>query len=400
MKVGNGGHLTYCTNIHPGETWPEVRSNLERYLLSVKAQMAPRGGFGVGLRLSAIAARALAEPRTLAEFKSFLQRNRLYVFTLNGFPYGPFHGEPVKENAYLPDWKQDDRLEYTNLLADLLVELLPDDPELEGSISTVPGAFKPHADTPEKVERITDVLLRHVAHLVKLRSRTGRTIGLALEPEPCCFLETVEETIAYFRNSLTSEAAVQRLMTLAGVPQATAREALHRHIGVCLDLCHAAVEFEDAEGCLRQLRGANIRVHKMQLSSGLRVPGVDARTEELLRPFDDRVYLHQVVERTADGLNRYVDLADAFASLPGGRGEREWRVHCHVPVFLEDMGQFASTQSFICDALAAHRKNPITAHLEAETYTWSVLPNQYRGASMDHAIARELSWLREHLGNP
>jgi sugar phosphate isomerase/epimerase len=398
MNVGNSGHLTYCTNIHPGETWPEVRTNLERYLLSVKGQMAPRGPFGVGLRLSAIAARALAEPRTLEEFKDFLLRNDLYVFTLNGFPYGPFHGEPVKENAYLPDWKQEDRLQYTNLLADLLVELLPDDPDLEGSISTVPGAFKPNADTPEKVAQITDVLLRHVAHLIQLRSRTGRTIGLALEPEPCCFLETVEETIAYFRSSLTSEAAVQRLMALTGLPSATAREALHRHIGVCLDLCHAAVEFEDAAGCLQQLRDANVRVHKMQLSSGLRVPGVDARTEELLRPFDDRVYLHQVVERNADGLNRYVDLADAFATLPGGRGEREWRVHCHVPVFLDDLGQFASTQNFIRDALAAHRARPVTAHLEAETYTWSVLPERYRGSSMDHAIARELSWLREHLG--
>src|SRR5690349_18971480 len=397
MNVGNGGHLTYCTNIHPGETWPQVRSNLERYLLSVKAQLAPRGPFGVGLRLSAVAARALAEPRTLAEFKDFLQRNELYVFTLNGFPYGPFHGEPVKENAYLPDWQQDDRLSYTDLLADLLVELLPDDPELEGSISTVPGAFKPNADTPEKVQRITERLLRHVAHLVKLRSRTGRTIGLALEPEPCCFLETVDETVAYFRDFLHSDGSVQRLMHLTGLPRSTAAEALHRHIGVCLDLCHAAVEFEDAAGCLQQLRDAEVRVHKMQLSSGLRVPSVDQRTEALLRPFDDRVYLHQVVERTADGLTRYLDLADAFATLGEQRGEREWRVHCHVPVFLDDMGQFASTQSFVRDALAAHRENPITAHLEAETYTWSVLPQQYRGSSVDHAIARELSWLREHL---
>jgi sugar phosphate isomerase/epimerase len=396
MKL-DSGHLTYCTNIHPGETWPQVRGNLDRYLLSVKAQLAPRGPFGIGLRLSAAAARGLSEPRTMAEFKDFLQRNDLYVFTLNGFPYGPFHGEPVKENAYLPDWQQDDRLSYTDLLADLLVELLPDDPDLEGSISTVPGAFKPNADTPEKMQKITERLLRHVAHLVQLRSRTGRTIGLALEPEPCCFLETVEETVAYFRNSLHSDAAVMRLMHLTGLPRSTAAEALHRHLGVCLDLCHAAVEFEDAAGCLRELREANVRVHKMQLSSGLRVPAVDTRTEELLQPFDDRVYLHQVVERHANGLNRYVDLSNAFATLPEQRGEREWRVHCHVPVFLDEMGQFASTQSFIIEALAAHRKHPITAHLEAETYTWSVLPERYRGVSVDHAVARELSWLREHL---
>ena len=359
--------------------------------------MAPTQPFGVGLRLSAIAARSLAEPQSLAEFKSFLRNNDLYVFTLNGFPYGPFHGERVKENAYLPDWKEDERLQYTNLLADLLVELLPDDTTLEGSISTVPGAFKPHVDSLDKIARLTDLMVQHVAHLVKLRERTGRTIGLALEPEPCCFLETIEETVAFFKNTLNAEPAVQRLMELTGLTPAAAREALHRHIGVCLDLCHAAVEFEDASGCLEQLRGSDVRVLKMQLSAGLRVPQVDSRTIDLLRPFDDRVYLHQVVEQDAKGLHRYLDLSDAFATLPGGRGEREWRVHCHVPVFLDDLGTFASTQNFIRDVLALHREQPVSTHLEAETYTWSVLPEKYRDKTVDHAIARELSWLREHL---
>ena len=397
MNVGKSGHLTYCTNIHPGETWDEVKANLESHLLSVKKQLAPRERFGMGLRLSAIAAQALAEPGTLAEFKDFLHRNDLYVFTLNGFPYGRFHGEPVKRNVYLPDWTHDDRLRYTNLLADLLAELLPADQELEGSISTVPGAFKTNADTPEKIDRITDLLLRHVAHLVDVRNRTGRTIALALEPEPCCFLETVEETIRYFRDSLASQSGVQRLTALTGLSSAEARQAIDRHLGVCLDLCHAAVEFEDATDCLRQLRDANVRVKKMQLSSGLRVPAVNAATRALLAPFDDGVYLHQVVERTADGYNRYVDLADAFARLANGRGDREWRVHFHVPVFLDDMGQFASTQTFVRDVLAAHRRQPATAHLEAETYTWGVLPERYREVSVDRAIARELSWLREHL---
>ena len=396
MRV-DSGHLTYCTNIHPGESWPEVRANLDRFLLSVKAQMSPAQAFGVGLRLSAAAARTLSRPPALAEFKSFLQRNDLYVFTLNGFPYGPFHGEPVKEKAYLPDWREEDRLQYTNLLADLLVELLPDDPNLEGSISTVPGAFKPHIDGPFKVQRLADVMLRHVAHLVKIRQRTGRTISLALEPEPYCFLETVQETVAFFKQSLNSEPAVQRLMELTGLAQPAAREALHRHIGVCLDLCHAAVEFEDAADCLRQLREGDVRVHKMQLSSGLRVPAVGSGTIDLLKPFDDRVYLHQVVERDANGLTRYLDLADAFAALPNGRGEREWRVHCHVPVFLDDLGSFASTQSFVAEMLALHREQPVSQHLEAETYTWSVLPEKYRGNSVDRAIARELSWLKEHL---
>ena len=100
--------------------------------------------FGVGLRLSARAAAELSAPAVLAEFRRLSSRsNRMYVFTINGFPYGTFHGTRVKEEVYLPDWRDPERLRYTNLLADLLAELLPDDPGIEGSVSTVPGAYKP-----------------------------------------------------------------------------------------------------------------------------------------------------------------------------------------------------------------------------------------------------------------
>ena len=135
-------HLTYCSNIHPGESWEEVRHNLGLHLPAIRAQLSPDRPFGIGLRLSAAAARTLAQPDTLAEFRNFLEGGNFYVFTLNGFPYGKFHGTRVKEQVYRPDWQDPERLQYTNLLADLLAELLPLQPGLNGSISTVPGAFK------------------------------------------------------------------------------------------------------------------------------------------------------------------------------------------------------------------------------------------------------------------
>ena len=112
MKLAVPGepHLTYCTNIHPGETWAEVRANLERHVLRVKAAVAPARPFGVGLRLSAVAAATLAQPAELDAFRAFLRDSGLYVFTINGFPYGPFHGTRVKEEVYLPDWLDDARL--------------------------------------------------------------------------------------------------------------------------------------------------------------------------------------------------------------------------------------------------------------------------------------------------
>ena len=401
MNLGAGVHLTYCSNIHPGESWAEVRANFDRHVVAVRERVLPEGDFGIGLRLSARAAAELSEPAVLAEFREFLRRHRMYVFTLNGFPYGTFHGTRVKEDVYLPDWRDPERLRYTDQLADLLADLLPDavsgEPEVEGSVSTVPGAFKPALGGPEDVALMVEHLLRHVAHLVELRARTGRLVALALEPEPHCFLETIAEVIDFFERDLHGPDAVRRMMALTGLDRAAAGRALHEQLGVCLDLCHAAVEFEDAADCIGRLARAGIRVHKMQISAGLRLPTLDPESLVALRRFDDPVYLHQVVQRRPDGLVRFADLPAALASLDEATADREWRVHFHVPIFLDRLAPFASTQSFIREVLAIHRASPVSAHLEVETYTWDVLPEPFRSGSVDEAVARELAWVRTEL---
>ncbi len=398
MKLDAGVHLTYCSNIHPGESWAEVRANFDRHVVAVRDRLLPDGDFGIGLRLSARAAAELSKPAALAEFREFLRRQRMYVFTLNGFPYGTFHGARVKEDVYLPDWRDPERLRYTDLLADLLAELLPaGDVDIEGSVSTVPGAFKPALGGPGDVALMVEHMLRHVAHLVELRRRSGRLVALALEPEPHCFLETIDEVIAFFDRDLHGAAAVQRTMELAGLDRAGAERALHEHLGVCLDLCHAAVEFEDAAACLHQLDRAGIRIHKMQISAGLRLPTLDRESLAALERFDDPVYLHQVVQRGPGGIVRFADLPEALASLDGATADREWRVHFHVPIFLDRLAPFASTQSFIREVLAIHRARPVSAHLEVETYTWGVLPEPFRSGTVDEAVARELAWVRTEL---
>jgi hypothetical protein len=403
VKLGGGVHLSYCSNIHPGESWAEVRANLGRHVVAVRDRLMPEGDFGIGLRLSARAAEELAAPQVLAEFRDFLARQRLYVFTVNGFPYGSFHGTRVKEGVYRPDWRSPERLRYTNQLADLLAALLPEprpgEQALEGSVSTVPGAFKPALGGPHDVALMVEHLLAHVAHLVALQARTGRRITLALEPEPHCFLETLDEVIAFFEGELHGPAAVRRLAALSGIDAAAAAQALRDHLGICLDLCHAAVEFEHAAQGLRRLERAGIRVHKMQISAGLRLPVLDTAALEALRRFDDAVYLHQVVEQGPGGLRRFADLPEALASLPDGAADREWRVHFHVPIFLDRLTPFASTQSFVREVLALHRERPVSAHLEVETYTWDVLPEPFRSGTVDEAVARELAWVRTELAS-
>jgi len=392
MLLADGTLLTYCTNIHPGESWPDVFASLKRHLPPVKAAVAPEAPFGIGLRLSADAAEGLRPPDALAAFRDFLAVEDLFVFTINGFPYGAFHGQRVKEDVYQPDWRDERRLDYSNRLAEILTELLP--ASGFGSVSTVPGTFKTLGQGAEA--QMADMLLRHVAYLIGLAERTGKTVALALEPEPCCFLETIEESVSFFQDHLFSPAAVARVAELTGLSATDTGYALRRHLGLCYDVCHAAVEFESAADSIRALRSAGVPIHKLQLSAALRLaPGT--RQLQALQAYAEGTYLHQVVARAAGGgLTRYVDLPDALASAATSPAE-EWRVHFHVPIFTADIPPLATTQNFLAEILALHREDAIAPHLEVETYTWDVLPPELRSLPLDQAIARELQWVMARL---
>lgn len=396
LNLSYEAHLTYCTNIHAGESWAEVRASLDTYLPSTKARISPNGPFGLGLRLSAIATEALNTAGALEEFRDFLSRNEIYVFTVNAFPYGPFHGRRVKEHVYQPDWLMRERVAYTDRAAEILAALLP--AGMIGSVSTVPGTFKPiAAGRLDAAQAIAHMIVQHVAMLVELNRRTGREIVLALEPEPCCFLETVEETVAFFSDHLFGDETTNALAEKTGLDRASADEALRRHVGICYDVCHGAVEFEEPAAAFAAFERAGIRVAKLQLSSALRIPDVNRATAQSLMAFDDGVYLHQVVERRNGIITRYVDLKPALAALRDGNAGGEWRVHCHVPIFLEHAGCFHSTQATLKSALACARQRSVSPHLEVETYTWNVLPPELRRGNQADAIARELAWVIEEL---
>jgi hypothetical protein len=363
MRLGDT-HLTYCTNIHPGESWAEVEANVATYVVDVKRRVSPEAAFGVGLRLSDRAARELAAGRVPA-FQALLAKHDLYVFTINGFPHGTFHGAPVKEAVYRPDWLEDERVAYTDLLADLLARLLPDG--VAGSISTVPGCFQTRG-AAAALPAIASNLERCAAHLAEVERATGKHIALAIEPEPCCVVETIDQAIALFARYL---------------PDRT-------HLGICLDACHAAVEFEELPGCIERLRAAGVPIAKLQLSAGLALDAADARSRAQLARYVDPVYLHQVV---VDGAQRFADLPEALAHASRG----EWRVHFHVPIIEAELNGLATTQRFLADLLALQRRDPISTHLEVETYTWDVLPPELRSRPIEDAIASELRWVRERL---
>jgi sugar phosphate isomerase/epimerase len=396
VRAAGAPHLTYCTNIHAGETWPEVKNVVERHVTRVKDAVAGDSSFGVGLRLSARAAGELSEPEELSSFRSMLAERGLYVFTINGFPYGAFHGTRVKERVYLPDWLDDARLAYTATLGELLATLLPDDVSL-GSVSTVPGAFRERVSSADDTEAMGSRILRAAAAFDDIRARTGKTIALALEPEPFCCFETIAETIGFFQEHLFSTRATRWFADLTGMSPSQAEETVRRHVGVCFDACHMAVEFEHPREAFARLSSAGIAVAKVQISAGLEV--AFARPSELapLRAFADDVYLHQVVERGAPELRRYLDLPEALATVDPQPAERIWRIHFHVPVFRQSLGPFSGTQPYLRDVLSFLRTNAVSPHLEVETYTWDVLPEEHRQEGVVDAVIRELNWVKGEL---
>jgi hypothetical protein len=397
MKLsGNLGHLTYSTLVHPGDTWDEMWDSLRTYVPKVKERVAPKERFGVSLRLSAASAeRLINSPRERGELRAFLDANDMYLYTVNAFPYGPFKNTIVKEQVYEPDWRSEERAQYTINVAEILAEVAPED--VEPSIQSPPLGFKPRVTGPEVEAAFARNIRRVAAHLARLEERTGRTVTLALEPEPYCYLETTEETIRFFQNHLRTEASLDELASELGVSAAEAGAVLRKHVGTVYDICHQAVEFEDISKSLQSLVDNDIAVFKLQEAAAVMMSEVTQATVDALKAYSDTVYLTQTVEKKDGKLTRFLNLEDAFAAFEKDPGPREWRTHFHVPVFLEDLGDFKTTRFAIEEALAFHKAAPLSGQLEIETYTWDVLPEHLKSGDIVDYVSREIEWVQGQL---
>jgi hypothetical protein len=392
------GHLSYSTLVHSGDTWDEMQASLVRYVPEVKAAVSPNAPFGVSLRLSGASAHELAEsPSARKELRATLDANDLYLYTVNAFPHGPFKGRRVKELVYEPDWASTERAEYTIAVADVLAEVAPIG--VNPSIQSAPLAFRPRVLGQEYLERMTRNVLAVAAHLVELRERTGQTVTLALEPEPYCYLETTTETIDYFRAHLYSDRSVETLSRAARLDPDEAAAALRRHLGIVFDIGHQSVGFERISESLDALTMAEIPILKLQEASALWIPDVDAGVIADLERFAESIYLTQTTERRDESLVRYLNLEDAIAAWRRDPGPREWRVHFHVPVFLDSLGPFRTTRDSIAEALAHHCTRRLSTHLEIETYTWDVLPDHLKTGDIVQYVVRELEWVRDQVTN-
>lgn len=402
MQIGSDDffHLTYCTNIHPGNGWNEVFANLQRYVLPLQARLAPGEKFGIGLRLSDIDSRELLQGEALQRFQNFLRDHNLYVFTLNGFPYGPFHGQPVKAQVHAPDWRAEERVAYTLRLLQILTTLLPDG--MDGSISTSPLSYKTWVDTQDTAawECFTDNIVRIAQALVQVKQEQGKLLHLDIEPEPDGLLENSEELLRFYTDWLLERGA--RLLAKAlHCDRDEARAHLLEHIRVCFDTCHVAVAYEEPATVLERFEQFGIKIGKVQISSALKVffPNEEKARADLaatLAPFAESTYLHQVIQKHHDGT--FLHYPDLIEALPHIQDQHiaQWRIHFHVPVFLERYGAFLSTQDTTKRSFDLLTQRRFCSHLEIETYTWSVLPEDLRKDLLD-SITREYQWVLDNI---
>jgi sugar phosphate isomerase/epimerase len=393
---GGPRHLCYCANVHPAESARDVIAVVEGPLAHVRHGLADALAgrpFAAGLRLSARAAFELRDDAFLVEeLGDALLAADAYALTVNAFPFGDFHGAAIKENVYRPDWTSDARVDYTLAVAEVMAAL-PSASAYQ-SISTAPGSYRGFG-RPD-FEAIAARLAKVAAELYMLDMQYERPIVLAVEPEPGCTFSTTGEWIAFFEDVLL-RGRWPALEALKPGKRDFQEAILRRHVTLCFDACHAAVELEDPRAAIERLGRHGLRIGKMQISSALRVTGPlpgGAALAQLAR-FDEPVYLHQTTARDAAGdVHRFDDLG-AFLAAASTREFAEARTHFHVPIFAESLGGLGTTRAELLAAIAAAIELDATEHLEIETYSWHAIP-EHRGDAQPAAlvgdIVREYRW--------
>ncbi len=389
--------IAYCTNVHAGADVAETLRQLETHALRVRELVSPGEPLPIGLWLSALAAGELDSPARVAELRERLDRLGLAVVTLNGFPFIDFHGHAIKHAVYEPHWARPERLAYTVRLANILVDLLPPGTR-HASISTVPIGWRPtftNEGCAASVGIAASQLEAMAAHCARIERERGVRLHVDLEPEPGCLLDRSSDAVELFAQCFPGS------------------ELARRHLGICHDICHAAVMFEPQRTALAAYRDAGIRVGKVQVSSAIEADG-SRESLTMLRRFDEPKYLHQTCIRpealrsgslgspAREDIRFFEDLGSALGVPPRGVA----RTHFHVPIHLATLGDelapLVTTQREIGACMDALREFGLldgddAPTLEIETYAWTVLPEPLRPTTLAEGIAREIRWLREAL---
>ena len=390
--------IGYCTNVHPGVSLDQIKQNLDCESLEVKRQVSPKLPMGIGLWLSSTATEELMDRDTRLQFRDWLQQRELVPYTVNAFPAGDFHQKVVKHDVYRPTWADKSRLDYTCRVAAILTDLLPRG--AHGTISTLPLGWPATTITDAQsvgselfLTMCAKQLMQTAAALSKLEETHDVHLRLCIEPEPGCLLDSADDVIGYFQRFLFDSQANAHDIQL-----------IHRHLGVCHDVCHSAVMFEPQAVALNEYAQADIVVGKVQVSSAIEVDfdSLDAATAaeavSQLAAFAEPKYLHQTSVFENGHARYFPDLPVALDSIGDKKPAGQWRVHFHVPIHEPTLGLIRSTQSQILECVQWFKDSPQPdCHFEVETYAWNVLPDSLQPARLADGIANELTWFLDRF---
>lgn len=396
--------VSYCTNVHAGEGLNAILSHINHEIPKVKSLVSPESAFGSGLRIGYETINELSQDlHALGLLHEALSKQDIYVFSVNGFPYGDFAAPQVKASVYEPDWSTGERLDYTLKLARVMASL--PGPRLR-SISTVAGGFVPSLDQL----KVKDQSFAHhfallAQGLYELENDTGVSVRVALEPEPWTRLERIDQVLPFFEEVVWP-----------------ASRLTQKYIGLCYDTCHQALAFEDPIVSWNSLIQNNIPIYKVQISNALRlINPQDEQARQRLLSFNEERYLHQVSALQSDGsILRALDLPHLEPLSALWSNAIEWRCHFHVPIWwrgdeseseMTQVSRVQSEQQVLglgttyqhWEAIAQCIKNPLAQmhtqdgdrlHVEVETYSWHVLPEQLKSEfGLHNEIRKELEAL-------
>lgn len=371
--------LVYCLNVFPGDGIDRYADEILPAMQRVRSAMGMSETFGLGLFLDGNTMKTLQVPAERERFLACVREYGFSVPTCNAFPMQPFHGQPVKQDVYTPDWRSRERLVHTLHTAELLANFLPEGGE--GSVSTAPGAYYSYGNHPEDRAQIVKHLREAADALHGLEERTGRCVHLGVEPEPDGMLESTEDFISFYEDELLCAGKEDRI---------------RRHLGICFDTCHLAIQFENLTESVARFRSAGIRLSKVHISAALECSNTPEALHQLAA-FEEPVYLHQTRLHRPDGVVMgWPDLKPALHELPK-RGAGTVRVHFHVPVDDPDLGGLQSTSHLLDPAFFRAALDAGCTIFEVETYTFHVIPEHRRVGGLEEQMVRELSWAAARL---
>ncbi len=398
MQLSKNFHLSYCSNIHSGNDWKSHFKNIKKYVPIIKKQVCPNKNFGLGLRLSNLASKELDSENNLSNFKDWLKEENIYIFTMNGFPYGNFHGNKVKDLVHEPDWTNQDRVNYTTRLFNQLAYLLPE--KTSGGISTSPISYKHwHKTIDDKKTALkigAENMIKIIFQLYEIEKKTNKYLHLDIEPEPDGLLENSNDVINFYQNYLYP-IGIEKIKSKFNINDKKARDCIKKYLTICYDICHFSLAYEDPKDTFNKFNSNQIKIGKIQVSSALKIifnKNNEKKIWDSLEKFDEPVYLHQVTEYKNNKVKTYPDLPELFLNK---KSFKELRAHFHVPIFLEEFDHLSSTQDQILKVINYINTNKtLCDHLEIETYTWEVLPSSLK-TEIASSIIREIEWLKLKL---